>query len=127
MVKQAKENIGNELKKTVQINLCTNALKFLIFIDKLSSNNTEMFATMKKSILFIIIIFSNILLAETIGRVMKSNGTVLIKPMGSPSYSVSTSSSPHTPLFGGGYYSSIYCNNNIIDNNHSTTINANAN
>ena len=43
---------------------------------------------MKKSILFILIIFSNIILAETIGRVMKSNGTVLIKPMGSPSYSV---------------------------------------
>ena len=89
MVNQAKENIGNEVKKTVQINLCTNALKFLIFIDKLPFNNTEMFAIMKKSILFILIIFSNILLAETIGRVMKSNGTVLIKPMGSPSYSVS--------------------------------------
>ena len=28
------------------------------------------------------------LLAETIGRVMKANGTVLVKPMGSPSYSV---------------------------------------
>ena len=43
---------------------------------------------MKKNILFIIIIFSNLLFAETIGRVMKSNGTVLIKPMGSSSYSV---------------------------------------
>ena len=69
--------------------MCTNALKFLIFIDKLPSNKTEMFAIMKKSILFILIIFSNVISAETIGRVMKSNGTVLIKPMGSPSYSVS--------------------------------------
>ena len=43
---------------------------------------------MKRNILFIIIIFSNLLFAETIGRVMKSNGTVLIKPMGSSSYSV---------------------------------------
>ena len=43
---------------------------------------------MKRNILFIIIIFSNLLFAETIGRVMKSNGTVLIKPMGSASYSV---------------------------------------
>ena len=48
----------------------------------------EYHTIMKKSILFILIIFSNIILAETIGRVMKSNGTVLIKPMGSPSYSV---------------------------------------
>tara|TARA_B000000475_G_scaffold270114_1_gene265163 strand:- start:1287 stop:3569 length:2283 start_codon:yes stop_codon:yes gene_type:complete len=45
-------------------------------------------AIMKRNILFIIIIFSNLLFAETIGRVMKSNGTVLIKPMGSASYSV---------------------------------------
>ena len=45
-------------------------------------------AIMKRNILFIIIIFSNLLFAETIGRVMKSNGTVLIKPMGSSSYSV---------------------------------------
>ena len=43
---------------------------------------------MKKNTLFIVIIFSNFLFAETIGRVMKSDGTVLIKPMGSPSYSV---------------------------------------
>lgn len=43
---------------------------------------------MKKNTLFILIIFSNFLFAETIGRVMKSDGTVLIKPMGSPSYSV---------------------------------------
>ena len=31
----------------------------------------------------------SIVSAETIGRVMKSNGTVLIKPMGSGTYSVS--------------------------------------
>ena len=48
----------------------------------------ELYTIMKKNILFIVIIFTNILFAETIGRVMKSNGTVLIKPMGSPSYSV---------------------------------------
>ena len=43
---------------------------------------------MKRKIFFLLFIFSNILLAETIGRVMKSNGTVLIKPMGATSYSV---------------------------------------
>ena len=43
---------------------------------------------MKRKIFLLLFIFSNILLAETIGRVMKSNGTVLIKPMGATSYSV---------------------------------------
>ena len=43
---------------------------------------------MKRNIFILLLILSNILPAETIGRVMKSNGTVLIKPMGSPSYSV---------------------------------------
>ena len=43
---------------------------------------------MLKNLLFIAIIFSNLLSAETIGRVMKSNGTVLIKQMGSSSYSI---------------------------------------
>ena len=40
MVNQAKENIGNEVKKTVQMNLCTNALKFLIFINMKCFNFT---------------------------------------------------------------------------------------
>ena len=43
---------------------------------------------MLKNLLLIAIIFSNLLSAETIGRVMKSNGTVLIKQMGSSSYSI---------------------------------------
>ena len=43
---------------------------------------------MLKNSLLIAIIFSNLLSAETIGRVMKSNGTVLIKQMGSSSYSI---------------------------------------
>ena len=43
---------------------------------------------MLKNSLLIAIIFSNLLSAETIGRVMKSNGTVLIKEMGSSSYSI---------------------------------------
>ena len=45
---------------------------------------------MIKKYLFILIILSfSVVSAETIGRVMKSNGTVLIKPMGSSTYSVS--------------------------------------
>ncbi len=44
--------------------------------------------TMKKYFLLIFLILTNFTLAETIGRVMKSNGTVLIKPMGSNSYSI---------------------------------------
>ena len=43
---------------------------------------------MLKNSLLIAIIFSNLLSAETIGRVMKSNGTVLIKQVGSSSYSI---------------------------------------
>ena len=43
---------------------------------------------MLKNSLLIAIIFSNLLSAETIGRVMKSDGTVLIKQMGSSSYSI---------------------------------------
>ena len=43
---------------------------------------------MKRKLLVLFFVFSNLLLAETIGRVMKANGTVLVKPMGSPSYSV---------------------------------------
>ena len=43
---------------------------------------------MLKNSLLMAIIFSNLLSAETIGRVMKSNGTVLIKQMGSSSYSI---------------------------------------
>ena len=41
--------------------------------------NMELYTIMKKNILFIVIIFTNILFAETIGRVMKSNGTVYVK------------------------------------------------
>ena len=44
--------------------------------------------SMKKYFLLIFLILTNFTLAETIGRVMKSNGTVLIKPMGSNSYSI---------------------------------------
>ena len=43
---------------------------------------------MKRKLLLLFFVCSNLLLAETIGRVMKANGTVLVKPMGSPSYSV---------------------------------------
>ncbi len=43
---------------------------------------------MKRKLLVLFFVCSNLLLAETIGRVMKANGTVLVKPMGSPSYSV---------------------------------------
>ena len=43
---------------------------------------------MKKNILLTLFIMTNLTFAETIGRVMKSNGTVLIKPMGSNSYTV---------------------------------------
>tara|TARA_B100001758_G_scaffold102266_2_gene87574 strand:+ start:838 stop:3093 length:2256 start_codon:yes stop_codon:yes gene_type:complete len=43
---------------------------------------------MKRKLLVLFFACSNLLLAETIGRVMKANGTVLVKPMGSPSYSV---------------------------------------
>ena len=43
---------------------------------------------MKRNLLVLFFVFSNLLIAETIGRVMKANGTVLVKPMGAPSYSV---------------------------------------
>ena len=44
---------------------------------------------MVKKYIFIFIVFiSSILNAQAIGRVMKSNGTVLIKTMGSGTYSV---------------------------------------
>ena len=43
---------------------------------------------MKRKLLVLFFVCSNLLSAETIGRVMKANGTVLVKPMGSPSYSV---------------------------------------
>ena len=47
---------------------------------------------MKRKLLVLFFVCSNLLLAETIGRVMKANGTVLVKPMGSPSYSVQVKS-----------------------------------
>ena len=43
---------------------------------------------MKRNLLVLFFVCSNLLLAETIGRVMKANGTVLVKPMGAASYSV---------------------------------------
>ena len=43
---------------------------------------------MKRNLLALFFVCSNLLLAETIGRVMKANGTVLVKPMGAASYSV---------------------------------------
>ena len=43
---------------------------------------------MKRKLLLLFFVCSNLLLAETIGRVMKANGTVLVKPMGATSYSV---------------------------------------
>ena len=43
---------------------------------------------MKRKLLVLFFVCSNLLLAETIGRVMKANGTVLVKPMGAASYSV---------------------------------------
>ena len=43
----------------------------------------------KKYLFLIFMLTLSIVSAETIGRVMKSNGTVLIKPMGSGTYSVS--------------------------------------
>ena len=42
----------------------------------------------KKYIFIFIVFISSILNAQAIGRVMKSNGTVLIKHMGSGTYSV---------------------------------------
>ena len=43
---------------------------------------------MKRNLLVLFFVCSNLLLAETIGRVMKANGTVLVKQMGATSYSV---------------------------------------
>ena len=43
---------------------------------------------MKKYIFIITILITSFLSAQSIGRVMKSNGTVLIKPMGAGTYSV---------------------------------------
>ena len=43
---------------------------------------------MKRNLLVLFFVCSNLLLAETIGRVIKANGTVLVKPMGAASYSV---------------------------------------
>ena len=43
---------------------------------------------MKRNLLVLFFVCSNLLLADTIGRVMKANGTVLVKPMGAASYSV---------------------------------------
>jgi len=43
---------------------------------------------MKRNLLVLFFVCSNLLLAETIGRVMKANGRVLVKPMGAASYSV---------------------------------------
>jgi hypothetical protein len=37
---------------------------------------------MKRKLLVLFFVCSNLLLAETIGRVMKANGTVLVKPNG---------------------------------------------
>ena len=43
---------------------------------------------MKKYLIIIFLSIATVLSAETIGRVMKSNGVVLIKPVGGGTYSV---------------------------------------
>ena len=42
----------------------------------------------KKYFIIIFVSISTVLFAETIGRVMKSNGVVLIKPVGGGTYSI---------------------------------------